>query len=113
MAAHLDPNLRVYAVWLPVLWSDFRWTWRPVLTDSRVTNFWDGRGEVGRWFLPNVTHREGARIEWDAYFVYPPAARWDTLPAPLLHWGRPVSDEQEELQRALLPLLNPRARTSR
>ena len=111
MAIHSDPHLRVYAVWLPVLRSDFRWLWRPILTDPRVTNFWDGEGEVGRWFLANVTHSEGAKIEWDAYFVYPPGALWNTTPAPLLRWGGPVHYELAELQRALLPLLQPRPRS--
>jgi len=113
LAHHPDPNLRVYAVWLPVLWSDFRWTWRPILVDSRVTNFWDGQGEVGHWFLDHLTHREGAKIEWDADFLFPPGARWNGVPAPLLHYGRPVRDDEDELRLALLPLLLPPSKPPR
>ena len=95
-------------MWLPVLWSDTFMHWRPgVLADPRVRHFRDAHDDAGRWFLREVTHRDrqGAKIEWDAAFVYPPGARWDTVPAPLLHWGHPVIADRQALERALLPFL--------
>ena len=106
MAKHPKAELRVYAVWFNMVWRDSRARWRSdLLTDPRVTHFWDERRETGRWFLDEVTRREGAQVEWDAYFVYPPSARWDAAPAPLTGWGRTVLGNQEGLRRALLPLL--------
>ncbi len=43
-----DQNLRVYSIWVPIIWSDFersvpRATGR--LGDERVSHYWDGEGE--------------------------------------------------------------------
>jgi len=108
LAKYPNANLRVYAVWMPMLWSDSFMKWRPsTLPDPRVTHFRDAHLEAGRWFRREVTHgqREGKEIEWDASFVYPAGARWDSVPAPLIHWGSTVFDDREELRHALLPLL--------
>ena len=107
LAKYPNVDLRVYAVWMPVLWSDRFMNWRPsTLPDPRVTHFRDAQQEAGRWFQREVTHgqRKGG-IEWDASFVYPAGARWDSVPAPLSHWGRTVYGDREGLRQALLPLL--------
>jgi len=99
-------DLKVYAVWFDVLWTDTRWALRSdLLDDPRVEQFWDPEGKTGRWFLREVTHRQGAEMEWDAYFLYPPEARWTAAPAPLVSWGRTVLGSGKELARNLAPLL--------
>jgi len=106
LAKYPEANLRVYAIWLDVLWSDSRARWRSdLLADRRVTHFWDVDSEAGRWFFQHVTRREGADVEWDGYCVYPASARWESVPSPLLRWGRTVLGDREGLQGALLPLL--------
>jgi hypothetical protein len=110
LAKYPQADLRVYAVWLPVLRTDARWTWRSDrLDDWRVTQFWDSEDEIGRWFMKNVTHRVRAekKIEWDAYFLYAAGAKWASVPEPLTSWGRPVLETGGELRQNLLPLLSP------
>jgi hypothetical protein len=86
--------------------------WRPsTLPDPQVTHFRDTQQEAGRWFRSEVTHAQ-RKVEWDAYFVYPAGARWDSVPAPLSHWGRTVYGDREGLRHALLPLLGKRSRST-
>jgi hypothetical protein len=103
----LRADLRVYAVWFHVLWTDARWTWSPDrLEDRRVTQYWDSTGATGRWFMDNVTHRRPGKVEWDAYFLYPAAARWGAVPTPLTSWGRTVVASGPQLRQDLLSLLS-------
>jgi hypothetical protein len=76
------------------------------LRDPRVVQLWDADHALGRWYEAEVTRR-GAGIEWDAFFVYPPGARWDPDGARPTAWGRTVIGKGEQLRAALLPLLAP------
>jgi hypothetical protein len=59
-------SLRVYAVWLPMLWGDARQMWNgTTMPDSRVIHFWDGERKLGAWVAAHVDGHEG--ISWDAY----------------------------------------------
>jgi hypothetical protein len=97
-------GLRVYAVWLPMLWSDKRERWdNTVLPDTRVMHFWDGDAQVGEWFARQVDGYEG--IAWDVYYLYGTDATWETIPAPLVGSGGTIIDEREKLEvevRALI-----------
>ena len=69
-------HLRVYAVWLPMVWSDTRRAWESsMLADPRVIHLWDEKRTIGQWF---ADHIDGCRgVTWDTYYVYGPEARWD------------------------------------
>ena len=104
----LDKNpaarLRVYAVWFDVLRGDSRQLVDlRALSDERVTNFWDEKKTVARWFSEHVMHERG--ITWDAYFLYGPDARWETTPEPLLSSGATVISSSEQLAAAVAALL--------
>jgi hypothetical protein len=88
--------VRVYAVWFPVLPGDASATVdKRLLTDKRVTNFWDPHRTVSNWFSHHVTDQPG--ITWDAYFLYGPDATWDSMPAPLVSSGSPVIGRRDSL----------------
>ena len=97
-------DLRVFVVWFSMLPSDFRLLVdHRVLADPRAANFWDERRVVGRWFAQQVAHDPG--ITWDAYFLYGPEARWESVPAPLVSSGGTVIGQRRELQRDLQAFL--------
>jgi hypothetical protein len=104
LAKHLSPKLRVYAVWLPMVWSDTRRAGESsALADPRVIHFWDEKRTVGQWF---AEHTEGYRgIAWDIYYLYAPEARWDLTPSLLISKGRTIYHQRLALQRSILPLL--------
>ncbi len=84
LEANPDANLRVYAVWFNMLPRDSRGGFpADLLTDSRVTQFWDEGHLVGTAFAPLADWHQG--VLWDAYFLYRCDARWETVaPKPLL-----------------------------
>jgi hypothetical protein len=104
LAKHPSPTLRVYAVWLLMVWSDTRRAWESsVLADPRVTHLWDEKRTTGQWF---AEHIEGYRgISWDTYYAYGPEARWDLTPSPLLSQGRTIYYQRLALQKSFLPFL--------
>jgi len=88
--------VRVYVVWFPVLAGDASATVDSrLLTDRRVTNFWDPNRTVSSWFSAHVADQPG--ITWDAYFLYGPDATWDSVPAPLASSGSPVISSRDSL----------------
>lgn len=70
-------------MWLPTLPGDTKALIdQRVLSDPRVTYYWDPNRIVGDWFSQRVTHQPGTT--WDAFFLYGAEARWDsTLGAPV------------------------------
>lgn len=51
LAKYASDNLRVYAVWLPMLYGDARDKWDGTdMPDVRVRHLWDGERVVGSWF---------------------------------------------------------------
>ena len=102
LAQYPDAPLRVYAIWTDKLSGDSRRAWdRDVLTNPRVTHFWDGRDLAGHWF---VTHLPGYRgSDWDAYLLFGPDATWQTLPMPLVSAGSTVIAKKDEIARAIAP----------
>jgi hypothetical protein len=97
-------SLRVYAVWLPMLWSDARALWNGrTIPDARVTHFWDGERAIGQWFARHIEGYEG--IVWDAYYLYSPDATWETTPSPLSASGGTIYAERENLEMQIRSLL--------
>jgi hypothetical protein len=82
------PDLRVYLVWVPILFGDgpesADSSSRPY-RDPRVRQFFDDKGALAdlmgkKLDLPKLRH--GGRA-WDVYLLYPPGARWTPdAPAP-------------------------------
>jgi hypothetical protein len=80
LAASPQANVRIYAVWFNMLPNDSRGKFpTDLLTDSRVTQFWDENHLVGTAFAPLADWHKG--VLWDAYFLYGPDATWPALPA--------------------------------
>ena len=97
-------GLRVYTVWLPMLWTDAREKWNgKTMPDFRVTHFWDGETLVGEWFAQQVDGFEG--VSWDVYYLYGPEATWETTPQPLLGSGRTIYTERQALNLQVRTLL--------
>jgi len=110
-------DLRVYAVWFNMVEEDARTRWpADLLTDRRVTHFWDEGKTVGRWFAPRAeappmvavrapdSSGLGQPVLWDAYLVYGPEARWDEEPSGLRRWGRTILRTREQLREAVTAL---------
>jgi hypothetical protein len=116
--ANPGANVRVYAVWFNMLPRDSRSGFpSDLLTDHRVTQFWDEHHLVGTAFAPLADWHKG--VLWDAYFLYPRAARWESgaasappkvqseasgesapreLPRPT-SWGRTIFSTRDQLKR--------------
>jgi len=104
MNKYADHHLKVFVVWLNMYRGAARSEWRPeLLSDSRVTHFWDETLITGRFFASHRKPKSG--VEWDAFFVYGPKASWDETPAPLIRFARPVKPNGKKLKDALVPLL--------
>ena len=105
LAKHPTAQVKVYAIWFNMLWTDSRWLWREgVLDDPRVVHFWDKKKVVGRWYEEHVTHG-GRAVEWDAFFLYGPEASWEATSPEVVTWGRTILSNTERLREALQPLL--------
>lgn len=86
-------KLRSYSVWVPILLSD---TERAVpdatkrLPDSRVTHFWDGKGELVQAYktiLPTKNAETGEYVKaWDVYLVFAPGVEWKDQPPKPTFW---------------------------
>ena len=104
LAENPSPELRAYAVWLPMLWSDAREMWDgTTIPDSRVTHFWDSEMQVGEWFAQQVDGYEG--ISWDVYYLYGPDATWEAVPSPIVASGGTIYDERQTLEMQVNTLL--------
>ena len=98
-------QLRVYAVWLPMLWGDAREEWNgTTMPDPRVIHFWDGERQVGIWFAENVEGYRG--VSWDTYFLYGPDATWETIPTSLVGSGGTIYDQRETLRSQVAELIS-------
>ena len=100
----LTPNpsapLKLYVVWFNMLPGDSRGRLDTrVLSDARVSNFWDEQKLVGRWFSDHVAKRQG--ITWDAFFLYGPDARWQSEPGPLISGGGTIIGARTRLSDGL------------
>jgi hypothetical protein len=104
LVQYSSEELRVYAVWLPMLWGDARERWNgTTMPDTRVIHFWDGDLQVGEWFAKQVDGFEG--VAWDVYYLYGPDATWDTIPMPLVDSGGTIYGERETLEMQLRAVL--------
>jgi len=93
-----SPDVRVYAVWVPILDSDGETTVGRASTrlpDSRVTRYWDGKGELVKSFARVLAL--GERPAWDVYMLYGPEAEWKSdppMPDSWMHQLRGVDESR-------------------
>jgi len=105
LAQYPSEQLHVYAVWLPMLWSDSRAMWDGNnMPDTRVVHFWDGEHAIGQWFAKEVDGYKG--IAWDVYYLYGPDATWETVPSPLVGSGGTIYGERDKLEKQIRTLLD-------
>ena len=109
-------DLRVYAVWMPILRADRRSAITPdLLPDPRVQRYWDPDVWVGEYFRhleDYEDHWDASFAIWDAYGLYGPSARWDDVeglehgaPLPATTTGWTIIAEFERLEAATELLL--------
>lgn len=97
MKKHPSVPLRVEVVWLPMLTGDSEQLIdRRVLSDPRVSYYWDPHRIVGQWFSSHVTQQPG--ITWDAFFLYGAQAGWDSTPGPLVASGSSIIGNTGQLR---------------
>jgi hypothetical protein len=95
-----DLDLRVYAVWLPMLATDARGEWSyDTLPDDRVRHFWDGDRTAALWFADEDVGGYGYQgVAWDVFFLYRPEAT--DLRQPIAS-GATIVGDSGKLERAL------------
>jgi hypothetical protein len=96
-----DAELRVYAVWVPVLATDERFEVADLMVDGRVRHYWDGERLVGDAIGPLAGGSEGD-VVWDVFFAFGPQARWAETPPEPLSFGAPVVEATDRLEAALM-----------
>lgn len=105
---HASANLRVYVIWLATFPGDHRRAWdASLITDPRVTHFWDEEGTVGRWFGEQHYGLQGRSVPVvsDVYYLYGAEAVWDRVPLPLISSGYTVIATIRQLQTDILRAL--------
>ena len=113
---HAGAPLRVYAIWFNMYPGDARAKWpAALLTDPRVTHYWDEPREVGRVYLANLASMIGRRaamtlsptadVLWDAFFLYEPGDSWREPVPPPMSWGYPIMATRDQLVKEVDALL--------
>lgn len=104
LAHYPSAPLRVYAIWLPMLWGDSREKWNGTnMPDPRIMHFWDGDLQLGKWFAKELDASEG--VAWDVYYLFGPEAVWESIPQPMLGSGRTIYAKRQQLKEQVSALL--------
>ncbi len=112
LAAYPEADVAVTAIWFNMLFSDDRNEWDPrLLTDTRVTHYWDADRDIGAWFDQNEQQigfefTKGP-IVWDSFFLFGPDSTWEAVPSDLIAYGNTVLDDKILLREAYEALLQP------
>lgn len=108
MDEHPEADLWVYAVWFIMICGDDKNQWDDsLLTDERVTEFWDEDRLLGLWFAELEDFREEVfgPIAWDIFFLFGSESSWGVIPAPLVSTGNTVLRKSDTLRATIEPLL--------
>jgi len=85
----LDPRLRAYVVWLPVLrnggWESAAKDQGERVPDSRARRYYDADASVGRLY-GSLLHLPRGLPAWDVYLVFAGNARWEAQPPAPAYW---------------------------
>jgi hypothetical protein len=96
--------VRVFAVWEPVLATDWPSPSAAVLgrlSDPRATQFWDKH----RLISHSMGEHDRHSLVWDYVAVYPTGAVWEESPPPALYHGDPVVQVTEAARAAIAQAL--------
>ena len=81
-----DQNVRVYTVWVPMLWIDSKAS-VPQATrrfdDSRVSQYWDQKADLTRAYSSILKIDVPA---WDVYLLFGRDAEWKEQPPAPAFW---------------------------
>tara|TARA_B100000686_G_scaffold341932_1_gene420161 strand:+ start:251 stop:601 length:351 start_codon:yes stop_codon:yes gene_type:complete len=104
-----EKDIVVYAIWFKVINSDSRSAWPSLLlTDDRVTHFWDEKLIAGPWFAgwgPYIgIQASDGYLLWDAFLLFSRTATWEKYPQPLWSGAAPVVYWIESLEQSFLAL---------
>ena len=110
---HPGNDIRVFAVWEPMLPTDWGQPGTHVLgrlSDQRVTQVWDGNHLIAGLIEKGAAGRRPACCKWkgnwwDLIATYPPASKWtNSAPSPKLLDGtivRTTPELEAQLERGL------------
>ncbi len=106
LEANPDLEIRVLAVWFDVLAGDDRSQWPDnLLTDDRVTHYWDPDGNIGYWFADRQdsfdTYGFVGSLAWDIYYLFGADAGWGDLPSPEIISGTTIVGTASRLESAI------------
>jgi hypothetical protein len=112
LAKQPSAKLKVYGVWFNMMTSDQRSQWPSrLLTDRRVSHFWDDGKTLGNWYATFKEFSKGpSDTVWDAFFVYNADAMWTDQPSGLIGWGSTIISHKNQLAEAVTSALKQRAR---
>jgi hypothetical protein len=82
-----DSQVRVYAVWVPILKTDVKATVAAateLLPDERVSHFWDAEGDLVKAYARIM--ELGNRPAWDVYLLFGGEAEWKSQPPAPDYW---------------------------
>ncbi len=86
-----DGDVNVYAIWTAALADDkVSALDASHFSDSRVSQFWDATGDVGRWFPQHEwgpVQKVSGPVAYDVFFLFGPDAVWEDAPAPIASFG--------------------------
>ena len=101
-------KLKIYAVWFEMMTSDQRAEWpSKLLTDRRVTHFWDDRKLLSNWYAMSKEFSKGSGdVVWDAFFVYNSDSKWTDQPSGLIAWGSTIISHKSQLAEAVAASLH-------
>jgi len=68
-----------------------------------VVHLWDPQDIMGDWFVAHLPDNQAS--DWDAYWLFGPAAIWANQPPPLISSGSSVIGEKDTLAENIAPLL--------
>jgi len=78
-----------------------------LISDPSATHYWDGKRLLGIWFAQQEKYKSETTgpIACDTYFLYGPTARRETIPEPLVTFGRTVIGKSKNIENNLNRLL--------
>ncbi len=104
-----DIDVAVYTIWFRGYRGGSREAWpKELLTDKRVTHYWDEQDIVGTWFAKQgenigLAARDGIFL-WDAFLLFSRDSIWEEYPNDLQTGSSPVMSSIKLLQESLLSM---------
>lgn len=102
-----DIDVAIYTIWFRGYRGGSREAWpKELLTDKRVTHYWDDQDIIGTWFAKQgknigLEARDGIFL-WDAFLLFTRDSIWEEYPDELNAGSSPVMSSIKLLQESLL-----------